>query len=211
MFNHYDAKVLIFDFDGVIVESNNIKDQAFEIIFKKYPMYYDQLMNYHRENVSISRYDKFDYLLNLISEESNHYLKNKLLDEFSLITLNLMQSVPFVEGVIDFLKSINNKIPIYLASVTPIADLEVILLKLKINSFFKKVYGCPPWIKSEAIADIIKIEKALPSEVILIGDSYGDQRAASINNIKFIGRNSGLKFEEPYPLEVIPNFLHFTL
>ena len=27
-------KVLIFDFDGVIVESNNIKDQAFEIIFK---------------------------------------------------------------------------------------------------------------------------------------------------------------------------------
>ena len=32
-----EVKVLIFDFDGVIVESNNIKDQAFEIIFKKYP------------------------------------------------------------------------------------------------------------------------------------------------------------------------------
>ena len=30
-----EVKVLIFDFDGVIVESNNIKDQAFEIIFKK--------------------------------------------------------------------------------------------------------------------------------------------------------------------------------
>ena len=31
-----EVKVLIFDFDGVIVESNNIKDQAFEIIFKKF-------------------------------------------------------------------------------------------------------------------------------------------------------------------------------
>ena len=97
------------------------------------------------------------------------------------------------------------------ASVTPIADLESILLNLKINPYFKKVYGCPPWVKSDAIAEIIRTENVLPDEVLLIGDSYGDQRAAKINNINFIGRDSGLIFEKPYPLTVISNFIGFTL
>ena len=205
------VKVLIFDFDGVIVESNNIKDQAFEIIFKKYPEQYNQLIKFHKDNVSISRYEKFDYLLKVTSNENDISLKKNLLEDFSLITLNLMQSVPFVEGVIDFLKSIHNKIPVYLASVTPIADLESILLNLKINTYFKKVYGCPPWVKSDAIAEIIRTENVLPDEVLLIGDSYGDQRAAKINNINFIGRDSGLSFDEPYPLKVIPNFIGFSI
>lgn len=204
-------KVLIFDFDGVIVESNNIKDQAFEIIFKKYPKQYNQLIKFHKDNISISRYEKFDYLLNVTSNENDISLKKNLLEDFSLITINLMQSVPFVEGVIDFLKSIHNKIPIYLASVTPITDLESILLNLKINPYFKKVYGCPPWVKSDAIAEIIRTENVLPNEVLLIGDSYGDQRAAKINNINFIGRDSGLSFDEPYPLKVIPNFIGFSI
>jgi beta-phosphoglucomutase-like phosphatase (HAD superfamily) len=211
MHSQNKVKVLIFDFDGVIIESNYIKDQAFEIIFKKYPKHYNQLIKFHRDNVSVSRYEKFDYLLKVTSNENDINLKSRLLEDFSLITLNLMKTVPFVEGVIDFLKSIYNKIPVYLASVTPIADLEIILLDLKINTYFKKVYGCPPWIKSEAIADIIKIEKVLPNEVLLIGDSYGDQRAAKINNINFIGRDSGLIFEKPYPSKVISNFIKFTL
>jgi len=211
MQNQNKVKVLIFDFDGVIVESNNIKDQAFDLIFKKYPKYYNQLIEFHKENVSISRYEKFDYLIKITSNENDLNLKTNLLEEFSLITLGLMKTVPFVDGVIDFLKSIHNKIPIYLASVTPEKDLEIILEYLKINDYFKKVYGCPPWIKSEAIADIIRIEKVIPYEVLLIGDSYGDQRAAKDNNINFIGRDSGLIFEKPYPLTVISNFIGFAL
>jgi beta-phosphoglucomutase-like phosphatase (HAD superfamily) len=211
MHSQNKVKILIFDFDGVIVESNNIKDQAFEIIFKRYPKHYNQLIKFHRDNVSVSRYEKFDYLLKVTSNENDVNLKSSLLEDFSLITLNLIKTVPFVEGVVDFLQSIHNKIPVYLASVTPIADLESILLNLKINAYFKKVYGCPPWVKSDAIAEIIRTENVLPVEVLLIGDSYGDQRAAKINNINFIGRDSGLSFEKPYPLKVISNFIGFTL
>jgi phosphoglycolate phosphatase-like HAD superfamily hydrolase len=205
------TKVLILDFDGVVVESNGIKDQAFEIIFKKYPELYHSLIKFHKENVSLSRVIKFDYLLELNSTPNNYELKKSLLQDFSSITLELMKSVSFVEGVLDFLSNSHKKIPIYLASVTPIDDLLIILENLKISHFFKNIYGCPPWNKTDAIADIIFNENVCPSETLLIGDSYGDQRAANANYINFIGRNSGLAFEKPYPIKIITNFINFEI
>ena len=55
---------IIFDFDGVILNSHNVKTQAFYDLFKKYgkEIAYKS-KNYHLENTGISRFVK--YLLNL--------------------------------------------------------------------------------------------------------------------------------------------------
>ncbi len=205
MFDASEIKVVILDFDGVIVESNDIKDRAFEKIFNSYPEYSEDFFRYHKKHVSVSRYTKFDYVLEKLGRVGDMDLKNKLLADFSKYTLELMYSAPFVKGAKEFLAAMQDKLPLYLASVTPIDDLNHILRHLNIRPFFTDVYGCPPWTKPGAILDIVNKENQTASSAVLIGDSYGDQRAANETGIHFIGRNSGLGFEDPQPACIIPD------
>lgn len=55
-------KAIIFDFDAVIVESANIKTEAFKVLFADYPKKIYEIINYHLVNAGISRYVK---LLNI--------------------------------------------------------------------------------------------------------------------------------------------------
>jgi phosphoglycolate phosphatase-like HAD superfamily hydrolase len=205
LFDSRKIQLIILDFDGVIVESNDIKDRVFRNIFDRFPQYSEELWQYHKTHVSVSRHQKFDHLLEKIGRKDDVVLKTELLKSFSFRTLELMKTVPFVKGAKEFLDHLSGKIPLYLASVTPIEDLGLILNNLDIRSYFKAVYGCPPWTKSNALKDILKQENAAAGSVVLIGDSYGDQRAAKETGIQFIGRDSGLDFEEPYPLWVVPD------
>jgi phosphoglycolate phosphatase len=212
MFSDKNLKLIIFDFDGVIVESNGIKDKAFRKIFDRFPAYSEDIWAYHTKNVSASRYAKFDYILEKTGRQGDEILKNELLSDFSNDTLELMKSVSFVAGAKDFLAHMQGKLPLYLLSVTPQEDLDKIIAHLNIRSYFKDVYGCPPWNKPKAIKDIIAKENILPGEVVMVGDSYGDQRAALETGIHFVGRNSGLGFEDPQPECIIPDLTHlFTV
>jgi phosphoglycolate phosphatase-like HAD superfamily hydrolase len=188
-------KVLIFDFDGVIVESNGIKDRVFEKIFSLYPEYFEEMMIYHKDHVSESRVKKFDHLLNIANRESDDEWKESLMKDFSDFSLELMESVSFVAGAIDLLNAMAH-MPLYIASVTPINDLEIILNSLSLRTYFEDVYGCPPWTKPDAVNDILKRENIKPGQAILIGDSAGDQRTAKVTGVHFIARNSGLPFDE---------------
>jgi phosphoglycolate phosphatase-like HAD superfamily hydrolase len=198
-------QLVILDFDGVIVESNDIKDRAFKKVFSRFPEYENEFFAYHQKYVSVSRYAKFDHVLERIGKPDDLELKNELLSDFSTYTIEMMRSVSFVKGAKEFLEDLYGKLPLYLVSVTPIDDLGLILDQLKIQSFFKTVYGCPPWNKPGAIKDILQNENQSPGNAVLIGDSYGDQRAAQETGTRFIGRDSGLGFEEPYPSLIIPD------
>jgi beta-phosphoglucomutase-like phosphatase (HAD superfamily) len=134
MFFEEKIELIILDFDGVIVESNDTKDKVFNEIFSRYPAQHEKALQFHRTNVSLSRYAKFDHLLELIGEPGNTELKNKLLADFSATTLEIMRSIPFVNGAMDFLQDMYQRIPLYLASVTPIEDLQIILKSLQIRS-----------------------------------------------------------------------------
>lgn len=197
----FDGKIeiVILDFDGVIVESNDIKDRVFDELFKRFPEQYEAALNYHRTHVSVSRFQKFDFLLAQLGRTDDAVLRRQLLEEFSSITLEKMKNVSFVNGAVDFLKTMKPHYPLYLASVTPIHDLEIILDHLQIRSYFKNVYGCPPWTKIDAVYDILSKENSSAQNAVLIGDSYGDQRTAFQTGVHFIARQSGLHFDDPQP------------
>ena len=56
-------KVIALDFDGTLVESNLIKDQAFETIFSEWPEHKDEMMEWHLARNNISRREKFRYFV----------------------------------------------------------------------------------------------------------------------------------------------------
>jgi phosphoglycolate phosphatase-like HAD superfamily hydrolase len=190
-------RVVVLDFDGVIVESNNVKTDAFRALFSRFPEHADAMMAFHHENISLSRFAKFERLLDLLGQRGEARLLEQLAREYSRLTIDRISTVPLVEGAESFLKELTPRVPVYLASVTPAEDLDVILERRQLRRWFRGVYGCPPWTKPAAVGDIMRREACAPVEAILIGDAAGDQRAAAETGVEFIARDSGLVFEEP--------------
>ena len=64
-------KTIIFDFDGVILDSNHVKEEAFAEIYNEYGnAIRNKVVKYHRNNLGISRYNKFKFI-------HENYLKKK--------------------------------------------------------------------------------------------------------------------------------------
>jgi len=192
-------RALILDFDGVILESNDLKTQAFEAVFARFPEHAGAMMAYHRAHVSESRFAKFRHL---VTERLGRPEDDPLVDElgvaFSAEMLRQIGLCPLVPGALALLTHASERLPVFLASVTPQVELEAILQQRGLATYFTRVYGCPPWTKTRAIADILA-GLGGSNQVMFIGDSAGDQRAAAETGVEFIARDSGLPFDVPSP------------
>jgi phosphoglycolate phosphatase-like HAD superfamily hydrolase len=207
-----NLSVLILDFDGVVIDSNAAKKDAFREVFDRFPEHSKPMMAYHDANVSASRFEKFDHLLALLGRPGDAELKAQVAEEFSRRVAARLAKVQLVRGAEAFLGKMTQRIPVYLASVTPAEELERILTERGLSHWFRGVYGCPPWTKARAILDILAREGVTAGEALLIGDSAGDQRAARSTGVEFLAVNSGLPFDEPLPrqfpdLTEIPEYL----
>lgn len=194
-------KALILDFDGVVIESNDVKREGFAHVFARFPAHTAAMMDYHHANVSMGRYGKFDHLLGLLGRNGDLALRAEIAAEYSRFVVALLQQVPLVHGAMRFLAEITPRLPVYLASVTPSEELTQTLASRDLGKWFKQVYGCPPWTKPDAVRDVLVREGVGPGDVLLIGDSAGDQRAARATGVQFLARDSGLAFDEPPPLK----------
>ena len=77
-------KVLALDFDGTLVESNKIKDKAFESIFGEWPEHRDAMMQWHLADNTMVRQDKFRYFVEVIlGQRGDDELIEKLTKRFS--------------------------------------------------------------------------------------------------------------------------------
>jgi len=187
-------KVVILDFDGVIVESVGIKDRAFRELFKDYPAYLKKIMEYHLSHNAIVRFEKFRYIMEkIIGIEYNKKIEKELSMKFSELVFNAIVDCSYVRGAKDFLNYFYGKVPIYLASISPADELDRIVKARRLKKFFKKIYAVP-WVKTDVIKDIMIKEDVKNKEVIFIGDSFEDYQSAQKMKIFFIGRDSNKSF-----------------
>ena len=194
-------KGIIFDFDGVIVESVDIKTKAFLKLYEEYSENVkNKVLNHHLANGGMSRYEKFRYYH---KEYLNIQLNDKevaqLSNLFSKLVVKKVVDAPFVSGANDFLQKYNKKYDFFISSATPEVEIRDIAHKKIINKYFKGIYGSPE-SKYSHIENIIRLYSYNRNEVVFIGDAQNDLNAARKSGIKFIARilnnNSVLKNEE---------------
>ena len=190
-------KVIILDFDGVVVESNDIKHQAFSEMFKEYPEHYEQIMNYHRAHNHVNRYEKFRHIIeNILEKEYTQQDIDEMAIRFAELTRNKIINCPFVEGADEFIQHFySNQYPLYIASATPLDELKRILKDRKLLQYFKGIYGAPT-PKKEMLANVAQKEKISPDEVLFIGDSFEDYQVATETGVSFIARISDYDFSD---------------
>ncbi|MGB9499234.1 MAG: HAD family hydrolase [Dissulfuribacterales bacterium] len=185
-------KSVIFDFDGVLLESAEIKTEAFRQLFSGYPDKVDEIVKYHEMNMGISRYVKFHYFYEkILGKELSRDKETELGEKFSQIVMKKIESAPFVPGTLDFLNAHYKKTPFFVASGTPHEELYDIIKKRGIPHYFKEIHGTPRK-KPEIIIDILSRYSWSTSDVIFVGDAESDLKAAEESGVCFIARISPL-------------------
>lgn len=183
-------KAVIFDFDGVLVQSAEIKTEAFGQLFSSFSDKVHEIVEYHKRNMGISRYVKFRYFYeNILGKELSHDEEMELGEKFSQIVLEKILKAPFVGGALDFLDKYHKKIPLFIASGTPDDELQYIVEERGISRYFKEIHGTPRK-KPEIIIDILSHYSLNTLEVVFVGDAESDLRAAEEAGVCFIARIS---------------------
>ena len=179
------------DFDGVIVESVDIKTQAFRELFSKYTKDTEPIVRYHLQNNGVSRFIKFRHIWEeILGRDYDDAAENALAEDFSRLVLDKVAACPFVAGALDFLKRFCAKVPLYIASAVPEKELADIVDRKKISGYFTGKYGFPPTTKKEAISDVARRQKISADQIIYVGDTMEDFRAASDAGAFFIARKN---------------------
>ena len=187
-------KAIIFDYDGVIAESVNVKTEAFAELYKPYGKEIVQkVIEHHEANGGVSRFEKFKIYHKIYLGEDIDQLKiDVLANKFSNLVLQKVIDSPYVIGVYDFIYSHYQKFDFHISTGTPTAEIETILKKKSLRKFFNEVYGSPDK-KDLHVKKIIKTHGYKKSEVVFIGDALSDRDAARNNGISFIGRYTTVK------------------
>ncbi|MGD0534527.1 MAG: HAD-IA family hydrolase [Methanoregula sp.] len=181
-------RAIILDFDGVILESVEVKTDAFRALFSFCPENVDEIVSFHRKNGGMSRFDKFDYIYrNILRVPLTDQKKQELSEEFSALVFKKIVSAPFVPGAFEFIKEFHRSIPLYIVSATPEKELSQIVSLRGLTPYFQRVYGSPRK-KSDCIEEIIMQSRIPRSEIVFVGDARNDLEAAVATNIRFFGR-----------------------
>jgi len=172
---------IIFDFDGVLVQSEKIKSDAFKRLFREYGIE-DQV------NIKIggkSRYEKIRYHhKKFLNNNLNEKELNDIAQKYSDLTKKAIIEAPFVDGAYAFLENNYKIIDLYVVSGTPQDELEEIIKNRKMTKYFKKIYGAFDE-KHNIITSIIKNYNK--EKVVYIGDTKSDFESAKKAGVYFIG------------------------
>ncbi len=180
---------IIFDFDGVLVESVAVKGTAFGALYADHgPEFQQQVVEYHEAHGGVSRFDKIRYyeeqLLGRSVTEGD--IKN-LAQRFSDIVEEQVVACPAVAGALKFLEENHARLPLFVASATPQEELERIVSKRSMSVYFRGVYGSPA-SKAQNIKSVLETYRYDADRTFMIGDTMSDFKGAKEAGVKFIGR-----------------------
>jgi phosphoglycolate phosphatase-like HAD superfamily hydrolase len=184
-------RVIALDFDGVILESNEAKTAAFgELMSAHGPEASEAMARYHMENRGVSRYVKFEWFYRThLGRGPTPDETAALNDRFNDLSLEAVVRADFVPGAEAFLEEYAGRLPLYVVSGTPEAELKRIVAARNLDRYFVDVLGTPKG-KAQHLADILAREMAAPDEALMVGDADTDLNAALACGVRFFGRGN---------------------
>jgi phosphoglycolate phosphatase-like HAD superfamily hydrolase len=208
-----NIKNIFFDFDGVIAESVSAKTDAFEEMYLPYGKdIAAKVVEYHKLHGGVSRYEKFKYFhKEFLNEVINQEKVDELAIQFSNIVLDKVINSDEVLGANYFIEKYHTKFKFWVITGTPTTEIELIVEKRKLTSFFIGLHGSPK-NKRYWTEFLIEKHKLNRDEIIFLGDATTDMDAADYSKTHFALRENkenkeykGDRFSDFYQLEKILN------
>lgn len=195
----------IFDFDGVLADSVEVKTRAFEALYAPHgPEVAAAVVRHHREHGGMPRREKFrHYEAALLQSPAGEAKLDRLCEAFSRLVLDGVVAAPEIPGATDFLRRWHGRVPLFVDSATPDAELAEILKRRGLDAYFEAVYGSNR-SKAENLAAILAAGGFAPEKTLFFGDALSDHAAAQSCGAQFLGivRDEGsplLRLDPPPP------------
>ena len=187
-----NPSVIFWDFDGVLINSNTVRDKGFMDVLAPFPKeQVDRLLEFHRANGGLSRYVKFRYFFEHIrGEDISEEEIQQWAEKFSVIMKkHLVNPSLLIKDSMDFVKRNYQQFAMHIVSGSDQEELCYLCQALSIAHYFKSIHGSPT-PKTDLISQLISTQSYKAAECLLIGDSHNDYEAALDNNIAFAGYNN---------------------
>lgn len=191
-------ELLVFDCDGVILESVDAKTRAFARVGERFVPEYgqaaaDRLVAYHVAHGGVSRFEKFAWFYReILGREITPEESAALGEEFAAFSMDEVMNSILVPGIYSVFEAWHGRVPMYVASGAPQGELSNVLEKRGLSRFFEGIYGSPPG-KTDLLRRILAETKIRPDRALMIGDSTTDQYAAEATRMRFFGRGAGFR------------------
>jgi phosphoglycolate phosphatase len=179
---------IIFDFDGVILDSAKIKVDAYVTIYAdEDPAKVRRLVEHAHVHGGTTRRVKFaQYERDLFGRSGDAESVERLSRRYSQLVYGAVMKCSFVEGAESLLTAAKGMIDMHVVSGTPEEELRGVIGKRGLAPFFRSVWGAPT-TKVDAFAGILRDNRYEASCVVAIGDSMTEFWAAQELGIPFLG------------------------
>lgn len=181
-------KIIVFDFDGTLVDSNRLKHDAFFEVFPADEHHARTVQRVLSEMNEQSRFVILEVILQRLGLKKGAGLGRKvkeLADRYNEIVISGAKNCPEMPAAETVLKSLSRRYHLYLSSMTPDKELKEIVRFRNWSGYFEDIYGYPHQ-KSATIQQIMERENARPGQVVVVGDGNSDRQSADANACCFV-------------------------
>ena len=200
--NRFDA--LVFDCDGVILDSASLKRQVFADFYLDEPEpFRNAILAYLARGGGQPRDVKFHHIeAHILGRPISEARIRELSSAFAERVEARVAEAPTIPCAIDFLQRWHDALPCYLLSATPQEELRRIIAQRGYDALFEDVIGAPP-DKVNGLLNLITHHGYRPERTVMVGDSYNDYRAARSNGTQFLGIMESDAAHSPFPGNVL--------
>lgn len=184
-------RAIVFDFDGVLAESVDVKTRAFASAFSdEPPQVVQQVVAYHLQNGGVSRFEKFETIYrDILKRPLPEAMFQRLCEQFSRFVVEEVVAAPWVEGAQEFLTTHHGRYQFFIVSGTPDEELKDIVRRRGMAAWFDEVLGSPK-AKDALLREAMRRHHLQSAELVLVGDAESDWLAARQVGIPFIWRRT---------------------
>ena len=184
---------IIFDCDGVILNSNAIKSGMFKTVLSEFgDQAVEEYLDFHKESMGVSRFGKFNYFvenilpktLGNLSATEKEYFEKYLLAQFATQIQSALKNCEIAKDI-DTLRSLLPNSDWYVVSGGVQSELRSTFKNRNIDHLFNGgIYGSPAdkYSISENLIRNMKIQYP----VLSIGDSILDYKVSQKHNFDFV-------------------------
>lgn len=180
------AQALVFDFDGTLVDSNEIKFRAFEECFTRFPQHAEAIAVYCRNHHHIPRGEKFRHITErILGRVYTPEADAECHARFEAATTRQVIDAPEIPGASRFISEAARYRVTALLSSTPHDVLLHILKRRGWQRVFREVRGAP--VEKAAWLRAFRERLGLGAQsVVYFGDTEEDARAAEEASCSFL-------------------------
>jgi len=181
----YQYNTWFLDCDGVILDSNKAKENAFyETVIEFGEKNASSFMSHVKKSRGISRFKQIRFfvesILKIEDKNVTDTLVDVLVDKYATMSYEAMMDSPLTEGCIEFLHRTSLKSDLYIISGTYEKEIIDVFNKRDIMKYVRGCFGSPR-TKVEIMSSI-----AYEGPAVFVGDSAFDSASAKAMAMDFI-------------------------